>query len=82
LLFRQHGLEVALVGPDNKIILRPVTLGRNLGTEVEVLTGLAPADRLVNSPPDSLAAGDTVRSAGEPGHAGQEAELAKEAEKN
>lgn len=74
LLFREHGLEVALIGPDNKILLRPVTLGRNLGTEIEVLKGLTPADRVVNSPPDLLAGGDVVRLAGEPAH-GQEADL-------
>jgi hypothetical protein len=39
-------------------------LGRNLGTEVEVVQGLKLSDRLVNSPPDSLATGDKVRVAG------------------
>jgi RND family efflux transporter MFP subunit len=67
LIFREHGLEVATIGLDNKIELRPVTLGRNLGTEVEVLKGLKISDRVVNSPPDSLAAGDTVRIAGQSG---------------
>jgi hypothetical protein len=43
-----------------------VTLGRNLGTEVEVLKGLTVSDRVVNSPPDSLAAGDLVRLAAQP----------------
>jgi len=65
LIFREHGLEVATIGLDNKIELRPVTLGRNLGTEVEVVKGLKISDRVVNSPPDSLAAGDTVRIAGQ-----------------
>ena len=36
---------------------------RNLGTEVEVVKGLSPSDRVVNSPPDSLAAGDLVHIA-------------------
>jgi RND family efflux transporter MFP subunit len=67
LLFREQGMEVATVGPGDKIELKPVTLGRNLGTEVEVLTGLTLADRVVNSPPDSLAAGDVVRIAGQQG---------------
>jgi multidrug efflux pump subunit AcrA (membrane-fusion protein) len=67
LVFRERGMEVATVGPDNKIELKPVTIGRNLGTEVEVLTGLTLSDRLVNSPPDSLATGDTVRIAGQSG---------------
>jgi len=66
LLFRQHGLEVALVGPDGKIALRHITLGRNLDAEVEVLQGLSPSDRVVDSPPDALASGDLVRIAGRP----------------
>ncbi len=65
LLFRQNGLKVATIGADDKIELKPITLGRNLGTEVEVLKGLTVSDRVVNSPPDSLASGDTVRIAGQ-----------------
>ena len=38
-------MEVAIVGPDDKIELKPITLGRNLGTEVEVVNGLTVADR-------------------------------------
>jgi RND family efflux transporter MFP subunit len=70
LIFRENGLEVATIGPDNKIELKPITLGRNLGTEVEVLKGLTLNDRVVNSPPDSLSAGDTVRVAGQQSNAG------------
>ncbi len=66
LIFRERGMEVAVIGPDDKIELKPITLGRNLGTEVEVVKGLSLSDRLVNSPPDSLATGDVVRVAGEP----------------
>ncbi|MGA7656631.1 MAG: efflux RND transporter periplasmic adaptor subunit, partial [Methylocella sp.] len=65
LVFRERGMEVALIGPDNKIELKPITIGRNLGTEVEVVKGLTPEDRLVNSPPDSLSTGDTVRVVGQ-----------------
>jgi RND family efflux transporter MFP subunit len=60
LIFRQAGMQVALVGPEDRAELRSVTLGRNLGTEVEVLKGLSPSDRVINSPPDSLATGDLV----------------------
>jgi RND family efflux transporter MFP subunit len=60
LIFREAGTQVALVGPDNRAELRSVTLGRNLGTEVEVLTGLTPSDRVISSPSDSLANGDLV----------------------
>ncbi|HUZ33569.1 MAG TPA: efflux RND transporter periplasmic adaptor subunit [Xanthobacteraceae bacterium] len=69
LIFRQRGMEVAIVGPDNKIVLKPITLGRNLGTEVEVVKGLTIADKIVNSPPDSLANGDLVRVAGKQSNA-------------
>jgi RND family efflux transporter MFP subunit len=67
LLFREHGMEVATIGPGDKIELKPITLGRNLGTEVEVVSGLAASDRVVNSPPDSLATGDVVHIAGQSG---------------
>jgi hypothetical protein len=65
LIFREHGMEVATIGAGNKIELKLITLGRNLGTEVEVLKGLTLSDRVVSSPPDSLADGDTVRIAGQ-----------------
>jgi RND family efflux transporter MFP subunit len=70
LIFREHGMEVAMVTADDTVELKPITLGRNLGTEVEVVKGLKLSDRLVNSPPDSLANGDKVRIAGQPPTAG------------
>jgi len=60
LIFRQDNMQVAVVGAGDRVELRPVKLGRNLGTDVEVLTGLAPSDRVIESPPDSLATGDHV----------------------
>ncbi|HEX4506229.1 MAG TPA: efflux RND transporter periplasmic adaptor subunit [Alphaproteobacteria bacterium] len=63
LLFREDGLRVATVGPGDRIALKPVTIGRDLGTEVEIASGLAPTDRVVNSPSDSIAQGDIVRPA-------------------
>jgi RND family efflux transporter MFP subunit len=70
LVFREHGMEVATIGTDDTIALRPIKLGRNLGTDVEVVQGLTLSDRLVNSPPDSLATGDKVRVAGAPQESG------------
>jgi RND family efflux transporter MFP subunit len=58
LVFRKQGLQVATLGPGDKIELKSVTLGRNLGTDVEVVSGLSASDRVVDSPPDSLASGD------------------------
>jgi RND family efflux transporter MFP subunit len=66
ILFRQHGLEAALVGDDDKVTLKKITLGRNRGVQVEVTDGLMPTDRVVDSPPDSLGSGDLVRVAGHP----------------
>jgi RND family efflux transporter MFP subunit len=66
ILFRQHGLEAALVGDDDRVTLKKISLGRNRGVEVEVTDGLVPTDRVVDSPPDSLGSGDLVRAAGHP----------------
>jgi RND family efflux transporter MFP subunit len=63
LLFQRNGLEVATLGRDSTVVLKKVTLGRDYGTEVEVLTGLTTADRVIDSPPDSLASGDRVNVA-------------------
>lgn len=61
LVFREQGMQVAILGKDNRVELRAVKLGRNLGTDVEVLSGLTPQDRVIESPPDSLSTGDVVR---------------------
>ena len=65
LIFRERGTEIAVLGPDDKVELKPVKIGRNLGTQVEILSGLSPSDRVINSPPDSLGAGDKVHIAGQ-----------------
>ena len=82
ILFRQHGLEVAVVGDDDKVRLKKITLGRNLGVQVEVDGGLVPSDRVVDSPPDSLGSGDVVRMAGQPAPTNPPNGLEKEAEAN
>ena len=67
ILFREHGLEAAVVGDGDKVTLKKISLGRNLGVQVEVTGGgLVPSDRVVDSPPDSLGSGDVVRIAGGP----------------
>jgi len=66
LLFRENGAEVATVGPGDKVEIKPVTLGRNLGTQFEILKGFTTSDRIIDSPSDSLATGDAVHVAGRP----------------
>jgi RND family efflux transporter MFP subunit len=41
--------------------LRNIVLGRDYGSEVEVVSGLSPDDRVIVSPPDSLLSGEVVR---------------------
>ena len=43
-------MRVAAVDADDKVALKPVVLGRNLGNRVEIESGLALSDRLVDSP--------------------------------
>jgi membrane fusion protein (multidrug efflux system) len=60
-LFRAHGLQVGVVGPDSKVELRPVKVGRDFGQTVEILAGVTPADRVIVNPTDSLLSGTRVR---------------------
>jgi len=60
LIIRGQGIKVAVVGADKRIKMQAVTLGRNLGEQVEVLSGLESGVRLVLNPPDALSEGDTV----------------------
>jgi RND family efflux transporter MFP subunit len=56
-----QGTQVAILGNDNKVTLKTVHLGRDLGDTVEVVSGLSPSDRIVNNPPETLVAGEMVR---------------------
>ncbi len=64
LMFNRSGTLVAEV-EDHKVRLKPVALGRNLGNEVEIRSGVTPDERLVDNPQEYLASGDIVRIAGE-----------------
>ena len=65
LLFRGEGLRVAVVR-DGKAQLVPVTIGRDYGTNVEVLSGLQPTDQVIAAPSDSLTSGTRVEIARAP----------------
>ena len=58
-----QGTQVVTLDSNNKVVLRSVQLGRDLGDSVEVTAGLSRSDRIVNNPPEPLTAGDTVRVA-------------------
>ena len=65
-LFRSRGLEVATLDNEHRVHLRPITQGRDFGTEIEVLAGIEATDTLVVNPPDSIADGTVVRVARPP----------------
>jgi RND family efflux transporter MFP subunit len=55
------GVEVAVMGDGNKAILKSVQLGRDFGDTVEVTSGLASQDQVIDSPPETLRSGDQVQ---------------------
>jgi RND family efflux transporter MFP subunit len=61
LIFRSAGLQVGVVGADNKAKLVNITLGRDFGNEVEVVTGLNGDEQIIVNPPDSLVDGEQVQ---------------------
>jgi membrane fusion protein (multidrug efflux system) len=63
LIFGAHGMRAAIVGADDKVVLKDVTVGRNLGNRIEVQSGLSLSDRLIDNPLESTQAGDVVRIA-------------------
>ena len=63
LILVDQGAQVDVVGPDNKVIVKQVKLGRDFGDSVEVTAGLNPQDRVIDSPPETLQSGDPVRLA-------------------
>jgi RND family efflux transporter MFP subunit len=68
LIFRSQGLQVGLVGTDNRAQLVSVTLGRDFGSVVEVVSGLPENALVITNPPDSLVAGEALRvAAAQPG---------------
>ena len=63
LLFRSEGLRVVAVDSGNKARLIPITLGRDFGNQVEVVTGLEGTELVIQDPPDSVVDGEAVRLA-------------------
>jgi membrane fusion protein, multidrug efflux system len=61
LILDQNGLRVAVVGPDDRVVLKPVKIGRDLGRNIELASGVSADDRVITAPPDGVANGDQVR---------------------
>jgi len=63
LIFQAAGLQVATVDANNKAVIKAVTLGRDYGSEVEVVTGITGDEKVITNPPDSLVEGEVLRIA-------------------
>ena len=62
LIFRSEGLRVGVVRNGHAALI-PITLGRDFGTSVEVVSGLDASEKVITNPPDSLVDGQEVRNA-------------------
>jgi RND family efflux transporter MFP subunit len=60
-IFRSHGLQVGVVDDGRTAVLKNITVGRDFGTTIEVLSGVSPNDSVIVNPPDSLVSGEAVR---------------------
>jgi membrane fusion protein, multidrug efflux system len=63
LLFRPDGVTIATVDSAGKTALRSVTVGRDFGTHVEILTGLQAGEQVIDNPGDAMTNGETVKIA-------------------
>jgi RND family efflux transporter MFP subunit len=62
LIFGTEGLRIAVV-KDGRVALVPVSVGRDYGNTVEVVSGLNGDEQVIVNPPDSLEPGQMVRVA-------------------
>jgi RND family efflux transporter MFP subunit len=81
LIFDAKGLSVATVVSGSRVLLKPVSIARDLGAVIELASGLSPNDRVIENPPDGIGTGATVRvagaaSVGDAGHANHKNEKA------
>ena len=63
LLFRGDGLHVGTVDANGHVVLKTVEVGRDYGSDIEIVHGLNADDNVILSPPDSLTDGVPVRVA-------------------
>jgi RND family efflux transporter MFP subunit len=59
-IFDAKGLSIATVDGNDRVLLKSVTIGRDLGAVVEIASGLGANDRVIQNPPDGIASGDLV----------------------
>ena len=74
-IFRSEGTQVAIAGEHNRIHWQTIQVGRDFGTQIEVLSGLEPNDRVVTNPTDDLLEG--LEAVGKPEHDASSTKQAK-----
>jgi RND family efflux transporter MFP subunit len=60
LIFRAAGPQIGIVDSDDKVRLQKITIGRDLGTKLEVTDGVKEDDQIIINPSDSLTDGQQV----------------------
>jgi RND family efflux transporter MFP subunit len=63
LIFDAKGLSIATVDAHNRVLLKPVSIERDLGAVIEIASGLSPNDRVIQNPPDGIDNGAPVHLA-------------------
>ena len=63
LIFRKEGLRAAVVRNGHAQLVA-LTIGRDYGEKVEILSGLEPSDEVISDPSDSLVSGTAVHNLG------------------
>ena len=63
LMFRDEGMQVAMVDASNHVKLKTIIISRDMGATVDIGSGVAPQDRIIDNPADALQEGDEVRIA-------------------
>jgi RND family efflux transporter MFP subunit len=66
LVFDDHGMRVATLDKNDHVLFKTVTIARDFGDTVEIGSGLAATDRVIDTPPDGLADDDAVQLAANP----------------
>ena len=63
----QDGSFVYLIDPDSKVVVQPVKISRQLGSEIVIASGIKAGDSVITEIPQALQPGATVRLAGSDG---------------
>lgn len=61
ILYRDQSPAVATVDNTNTVTLKTVRIGRDQGSQVEIVSGLSVSDTVISTPPDAIRTGDQVR---------------------